>query len=401
LSRKLAVLTAALLIAVIVLSLFLVFTFFSNQTEARPFYLGVEYAYGNNQTAQVQLSQIKALVDKVKDFTNLFVIGSVELTFNRPILDEACDYIYGANLSFIVLFTSSNLYTSSASVGFDENYTIFNWMSNASQKYGDKLLGIYRFDEPGGNQLDNTPSQFINITTAGANKTYDSVAISYVGNLTAHVNYYRDNGHVKLVTADYGLFWFDYKSRYNTIFAEFVGNQSRQRIIALERGAAQTFNKDWGVIINWKYNQEPYLESGPEMYSDLSLAYSSGAKYAIVFSYPTYPINNQYGTIQDKHFEALQKFWSTLHSNPASFGSNKPEATYIVPANYGFGFRSETDTIWGLFPADSLSHKIFDDINILSGKYGSHFDILYDEPDAIAQMLGNYTIIYYWNQTIS
>jgi len=135
LNRKLATLTAALLIAVIVLSLFLALNFFSNRTAARPFYVGVEYAYGNNQTVQVQVAQIKALVDKVKDYTNLFVIGSVELTFNKTALDEACNYIFDAKLNFIVLFTSSTLYNSSSSVGFNDQYTIFDWMSNASQKF--------------------------------------------------------------------------------------------------------------------------------------------------------------------------------------------------------------------------------------------------------------------------
>jgi hypothetical protein len=132
------------------------------------------------------------------------------------------------------------------------------------------------------------------------------------------------------------------------------------------------------------------------------LAYSSGAKYAVVFSFPTYPDNNQYGILQDKHFEALQKFWNTLHSNLASFGSNKPEAVYIVPKDYGFGFRSPNDTNWGVFPADALSQKIFEDTNnTLPAKYGSRFDILYDEPEIIGPLLKNYTAVFYWNQTIT
>ena len=105
--------------------------------------------------------------------------------------------------------------------------------------------------------------------------------------------------------------------------------------------------------------------------------------------------------MQDEHFEALQKFWNTLHSNPASFGSNKAEAAYIVPKDYGFGFRSPSDTIWGLKPADALSSKIFYDTNnTLPDMYGSRFDILYDEPEIIDPLLKNYTTVYYWNQTI-
>ncbi len=76
-NRKLASIAAIVFIVLISLSLFIALKSFSNQTAARPFYVGVEYAYGNKQTAQVQVSQIEALVDKVKDYTNLFVMGSV------------------------------------------------------------------------------------------------------------------------------------------------------------------------------------------------------------------------------------------------------------------------------------------------------------------------------------
>ena len=83
------------------------------------------------------------------------------------------------------------------------------------------------------------------------------------------------------------------------------------------RGAAQAFGKDWGVIINWKYNQPPYLETENELYTDLSLAYSSGAKYAIVFSY-SFAKNTNYGTLAEEqgHFAAFKNFWENLHSNP-------------------------------------------------------------------------------------
>jgi hypothetical protein len=382
LNRKLAILTATLLIAVIILTLFLAINLLRNQTVGRQFYVGVEYAYGNNQTAQVQVNQVQALVDKVKAYTNLFVMDSVGLTSNSTALSEACDYIFNAKLNFIVLFTGLDRYS----------YNITQWMVDAKSRYGAAFLGIDRYDEPGGNQLDNGTFQLIKDTTS-----YTQTATNYVANLTSFPNYYSQFAP-NVFTADYGLFWFDYDSKYNAIFAEFVGNQSRQRIIALDRGAAQAFNKDWGVIVTWKYqDQPPFLESGNELYADLSLAYSAGAKYAVVFSYPNI---TAYGTLTEEHFGALQKFWTNLQKDPDSFDLIKAEVAYVVPADYGFGFRNPNDSIWGLFPADNQSAKIYADVETLTAIYGSRFDILYDKSQIITPLLSSYHQVFYWNQTI-
>jgi hypothetical protein len=204
----------------------------------------------------------------------------------------------------------------------------------------------------------------------------------------------------RIITGDYALQWFDHKAGYTAVLGEFVWNESRERVIAQTRGAATAYHRDWGVIVNWKYNTPPYLESGADPYSDLSLVYSAGAKYAVVFSYPNIT-GGSYGVLDEVHFLALQKFWSTLHSDPASFGSNPAQAAYIVPKDYGFGFRSPSDRIWGLFPSDQQSEKIYSDIQTLTARYGAGLDILYDEPEVTAQLRGNYSSVFYWNQSIT
>jgi len=389
LNRKLIILAAVLLIVAITVSLFFTVNTLSTHASTRPFYVGVEFAYGN------QFSQLKALVDQVRNYTNLFVIGSPSLTFNRTVLNECCDYIFNSGLNFIVLFTSITMYN--ASNGWSV-YTIFDWIAAARLKYGAQFLGIYRFDEPGGNQLDDGAYMLVNYTSL----SYAQVSQDYVGNLSEILTFYFNQTEyaTKIFTSDYGLYWFDYESGYSTIFAEFAGNQSRPLTIAIARGAAQSFNEDWGVIITWKYDQFPYLENSTELYSDLSLAYSAGATYAIVFSYPNI---TAYGTLTQSDLDALQKFSTQIHTNPSSFPSDHAEVAYVVPADFGFGFRNADDTIWGLFPADNFTstQKIWDDTQTLLSTYSDKFNIIYDEPTVIDPTLNSYAKVFYWNQTVT
>lgn len=393
LNRRIIILATVSLVALVSIAFFVTLSKPSKQTSTTQFYVGVEFAYSDH------FSQLRALVDKVKSYTNLFVIGTPGISFNRTALDESADYLYRAGLSFIILFTSFPMYENRD--GWSDNYDIFNWMLDANQKYGDKFLGIYRFDEPGGNQLDKGQFQLINQSSS-----YSETAQNYVGNLSSLVEYYFGHGKPpRIFTSDYGLYWFDYASSYSTIFAEFVGtqsrfvgNQSKQKIIALARGAAESFGKDWGIIVTWKYDQPPYLESADELYGDLSQAYCTGAKYAVVFSYPN---TTTYGTLTEAHFAALQKFWNDINNNTSSFVPSRAEVAYVLPKDYGFGFRTPNDTIWGLFPADALSQKTWADTAILVAKYCNNLNIIYDDPEITGSTIGNYTKVYYWNQTIT
>ena len=339
------------------------------------FFVGIEFAYSDD------VSDLKTLVDKVKNFTNLFVIGSLEISFNQTALNEACDYIVDSGLRLIVLFTDSDMYS----------YTIFDWMTEANQKYGDKFLGVYRYDEPGGNQLDHGDSMLVENAT-----DYADAAAKYSANLGIIVEYYL-NYAPRMLTADYGLYWFDYTAGYTAVFAEFGWNHSRQLHMGLCRGAAKAYNRDWGTIVTWTYNGTPYLQSGPELYSDLKLAYNNGAKYAVVFSYP---VIGPYGTLKEEHFDALKDFWSYVNSNPQEHGVNQGEVAYVLPEDYGFGFRSPSDTIWGLWEADALSQKVWDDVNTLLDQYGSRLDIVYNEPEIMDAVKSRYNTLIFWNETI-
>ena len=363
------------LIAVILVS-FVAALYWSKPSVAFPeFYVGIEIAYQN-----ATVSDVRTMVDRVKGYTNVFVIGSVELTYNESALDESCDYIHNAGLKIIVLLTNFTNYS------FDSR----TWTNKTQQKFGDDFLALYRYDEPGGDQLDNEKLRFVSNTT-----NYADTASNYTYIMKQHVDFYRGNV-TRIVTADYGLYWWDYKAGYDSIFAEFVGNQSRQRHIALCRGASTSFKRDWGAIITWKYDKEPYIEDADSLYNDLVLAYSSGAKYAIVFDYPKI---DKYGILTDNHFDALKKFWDWSHANPKAFGSTKATGAYVLPGDYGSGLRSSADNIWGLFPSDELSDKAWNDINTLTNRYGAGFDIVFDD-EALGNVNKRYQNVFLWNQTV-
>jgi len=376
------------LIVVLSVSIVATIDWLGNVNSTSEFFVGVEFAYSNN------VEDLKNLVDKVKDYTNLFVLGSVDITFNNAALDESCDYIYDAGLYFIILFTDTEMYRHRSSSTL---YEPLFWIYEAGQKYGDKFLGVYRWDEPGGNQLDQGLNLMLNNSNVEEYGTYANAASHYVDILNIHIRYYLYTSPM-VVTADYGLYWFDYEAGYDAVFTEFGFNHSRPLNIALCRGAAEAYNKNWGAIVTWNYNITPYLESGDELYSDLKLAYASGAKYAIVFSYPTI---GPYGTLLDEHFDALQKFWDYTRNNPRARGVNEDKVAYVLPMDYGFGFRRADDTIWGLWDADELSEKVWSDANKLIAKYGSQLDVVYDDPEFIDAVKNRYDRVFFWNETVS
>ena len=56
--------------------------------------------FGGNTTAEAKL-----LIDKVKGYTNLFVVDNWDVALNETTLTEICQYAYDANLYFMVYFS--------------------------------------------------------------------------------------------------------------------------------------------------------------------------------------------------------------------------------------------------------------------------------------------------------
>jgi hypothetical protein len=344
------------------------------------FYFGVSFG---GQTVQ----QAKTLIDKTRSHTNLFVIDSYDLSTNETALNEVCDYAAQSGLNFIVYFDFVSR------VAYPWHQT---WLDTAKDRWSDRFLGVYLRDELGGKQIDLQEP----IKDAA---NYSDAANRFVNNIT-YSNSMIDakNKNIKTFTADYALYWWIYKAGYDTIFAELGWEMNPVQQIALCRGAANMQGKDWGAIIVWKSYEPPYLGSAQEIYDEMVLAYSGGAKYVVVFNYPTYPESNPYGILSEKHFGALEQFWNYVNAYPRE-DSGGAEAALVLPEDYGWGMRRNkyigVDNIWGLWQEDEKSPVIWENIDKLLGKYGLRLDIIFSE-DAFS-FGGKYDKVFFWNSTLT
>lgn len=348
---------------------------FTTTAESTPdVYVGVDMTYGDS------VEEAKRIVDEVAPYTNLFVLGCKGITYNTTRLNQAAQYIVDKGLNFIV-YRDTSL----------RNAT---WTEMANQKWPNNFLGYYAFDELGGWQIDMHEWRMVMQAT-----DYQNASTSFVNMANWYLDRFarfRNTSQFNLYTADYALYWFDYQAGYDTVFAELGWNYSRQLNIALCRGAATMHQKDWGTIITWTYTKPPYIESGQELYKDLILAYNNGAKYIIVFD------GNEGWTqsiLKQEHFNALKQFWNYIKENPRQTTSTSDRAAYVLPKDYGYGFRGPNDKIWGFWQADNQTSKICNDINTLLETYNEKLDIIYDTGLHEGDTAG-YNKLYYWHQQI-
>jgi hypothetical protein len=164
--------------------------------------------------------------------------------------------------------------------------------------------------------------------------------------------------------------------------------------VALCRGAATMHNDEWGVIITWTYGQPPYLENGSQLYNDMIYAYQNGAKYILVFDSN---LNYTQNVLQQEQLNAMKKFWNYVKANPRKENDVQDKVAFVLPADYGYGFRGPNDTIWGLWSADNLSANIWNSVNSLVEQYKINIDVIYD--DDLQFSISNYSKLIFWNET--
>jgi len=208
---------------------------------------------------------------------------------------------------------------------------------------------------------------------------------------------YTESTNFPLFTSDYALYWFDYKGGYDVVLAQLGWNYSRQLNVALVRGAATVQEKEWGTIITWTYNDPPYIESGPELYKDLVLAYENGAKYVVIFD-----SNKDYsgGILKNEHLEAMKQFWRYTKENPRKAEAIGDRVAYVLPKDYAYGFRGPSDKIWGLWSAESIpefSEELCTELNRLMGVHEKRLDIIYNDN---LELDDTYSKYIFWNGTV-
>ncbi len=131
---------AIALIAIVIIALFAV-VFTENNPSASSqnspkAYVGVTYC-GDS------VAQGEQLIDKVKGYTNLFVLQSGVLEQDFKSVNELGDYAVAAGMYFLPYF---GVYVPAA---------FSAWLISAKERWGNHLLGVYYGDEPGGKMLDD------------------------------------------------------------------------------------------------------------------------------------------------------------------------------------------------------------------------------------------------------
>lgn len=156
--------------------------------KSKPFYVGVTFC-GNTTT------EAKLLVDKVKNYTNLFVLQSGSLQQFPDKINEIGDYAVSCGMHFIVYF------------GSDSRFYFRKWLETYYGRWGDRFLGVYYGDDPGGKMLDGAANFW-------DEKAHSSI-IKIVDSRGTYISVFKSDENMSITYWSHGrieleLYKFDY-----------------------------------------------------------------------------------------------------------------------------------------------------------------------------------------------
>jgi hypothetical protein len=56
--------------------------------------------------------------------------------------------------------------------------------------------------------------------------------------------------------------------------------------------------------------------------------------------------------LDSKQLNSIKEFWQYAQANPRTMSEPSDRSVYVLPQDFGFGFRSPNDTIFGLWNAN-------------------------------------------------
>jgi hypothetical protein len=126
------------------------------------------------------------------------------------------------------------------------------------------------------------------------------------------------------------------------------------------------------------------------------LAYENGAKFVVVLD-----TNKGYNAtiLKQEHFDALKQFWKFAKDNPRPIADVSDRVAYVLPKDYGYGFRGPNDKIWGFWQADNLTGVVCSDLSNLLRLYDERLDIIYEDGLSGNGTCG-YSRLVFWNGTV-
>jgi len=111
-------------------------------------YVGIAFCGKTTDEAKTQ-------IDRTKNYTNLFILdtGRSELSRNQTAVIEICNYAVESGLNIIVNLGITSPYENDTTTWFWDQ-PMSEIKKNWTERWGNKFLGVYYNDEPGGIQLD-------------------------------------------------------------------------------------------------------------------------------------------------------------------------------------------------------------------------------------------------------